>query len=102
MPLATIRGTNTAVYAASFSNDYARMLAKDPITAPRHAATGAACSIVPNRISWCFDLRGPSVNVDTACSSGLVVLDLACQALRSGDATAVRHPRFILDMMMSY
>ncbi|KAF2868359.1 hypothetical protein BDV95DRAFT_500684 [Massariosphaeria phaeospora] len=88
VPLESIRGSRTAVYASSFSDDYARMLAKDPDTAPQHTGIGTASSIVPNRISWQFNLRGPSVHVDTACSSGLVALDLACQSMRSGDATA--------------
>lgn len=89
IPIETIRGSRTAVYAASFSDDYARMLAKDPDKAPRQTGTGIATSILPNRISWYFDLHGPSIHVDTACSSGLVALDMACQAMRSRDATAV-------------
>ncbi|KAI0383706.1 hypothetical protein F5Y04DRAFT_269663 [Hypomontagnella monticulosa] len=88
IPIETIRGSRTAVYAASFSDDYARMLAKDPDKAPRQTGTGIATSILPNRISWYFDLHGPSIHVDTACSSGLVALDMACQAMRSKDATA--------------
>ena len=40
-----------------------------------------------NRVSYFFDLKGPSVTVDTACSGGLVALHLACQSLRMGDAS---------------
>lgn len=65
------------------------MQLKDPDRAPRQISTGTQASILANRISWYFDLQGPSVHVDTACSSSLVALDMACQTMRSGDATSV-------------
>ncbi|WP_373689232.1 amino acid adenylation domain-containing protein [Streptomyces sp. Rer75] len=49
-----------------------------------HTATGAALSVVPNRISYQLDLRGPSMAVDTACSGSLSAVHLACAALRDG------------------
>ncbi|MEE9242735.1 MAG: type I polyketide synthase, partial [Mycobacterium sp.] len=49
-------------------------------------STGGAVSIIANRVSYYFDLRGPSVTIDTACSSSLVAVHLACQSLRSGDS----------------
>lgn len=65
------------------------MSSKDAETVPRTSITGNAPSLLPNKISWFFDLRGPSVHVDTACSSGLTALDLACQSILSGNAEAV-------------
>lgn len=47
-------------------------------------ATGMAPSLTSNRISYHFDLRGPSLTLDTACSSALVAVHLGCQSLRSG------------------
>lgn len=75
------------MYEASFTDDYSRMLAKDPDRYPRGTIMGTAPSILANRLSWYFDLVGPSMHVDTACSSSLVALDLACQSLRNGDAS---------------
>lgn len=49
-----------------------------------HTATGVSPSMAANRISYSFDLRGPSLNVDSACSASLTALDLACRSLRNG------------------
>ncbi|GAW24702.1 hypothetical protein ANO14919_142930 [Xylariales sp. No.14919] len=83
----TLKRSRTAVFSASMTDDYSRMVSKDPETASRMAITGTFSSILPNRVSWFFDLLGPSVHIDTACSSSLVAVDLACQSLASGDAS---------------
>jgi acyl transferase domain-containing protein len=77
-------GTDTAVFAASMNEDYLRIVSKDPDEVPRNTATGTDASILANRISWYFNLKGPSIQLNTACSSSLVAVDLACQSLRSG------------------
>ncbi|MFO0924143.1 MAG: polyketide synthase [Pirellulales bacterium] len=51
-----------------------------------YSNTGGSSSIAANRISYCFDFRGPSVAVDTACSSSLVAVHMACESLWSGQA----------------
>lgn len=71
------------------SDDYLRMYSKDTESIPVSAATGTTASVRANRISWYYGLLGPSVHVDTACSSGMVAVDLACQSIRSGDASSV-------------
>ena len=84
MSLECLRGTPTGVFAASTSDDYHRMIIKDPESC-RPTMTGCALSLLANRMSWYFDLLGPSVHIDTACSSSLTALDMACQSMRSGD-----------------
>ncbi|HTI80915.1 MAG TPA: type I polyketide synthase, partial [Acetobacteraceae bacterium] len=85
-----LAGTRLGVFVgASFCDHFHRRL-MDVATLDGYFMTGAAMSILSNRISHAFDWKGPSLTVDTACSSALVALHLACQALRSGEVdTAV-------------
>lgn len=54
---------------------------------PKYSITGnLAQTILANRVSFFFDLHGPSVQIDTACSSGLTALHLGCQSLLSGES----------------
>ena len=53
-----------------------------------HSPTGCAHSIAANRISYCFNLRGPSVAMDTACSSALTAVHMACEHIRAGRGDA--------------
>ena len=71
------------------SHDYQVILLKDSEDLPKRSITGIASSLLANRVSWFFNLLGPSVNLDSACSSSLVALDIACQALRSGETSMV-------------
>src|SRR5262249_9135166 len=43
---------------------------------------------IANRVSYCFNLSGPSLTLDTACSSSLTAIYLACEAIHAGDCSA--------------
>ncbi|KAK7214382.1 hypothetical protein V2G26_002385 [Clonostachys chloroleuca] len=88
IPVENLKNSQMAVFEASMSDDYLRMYSKDTESIPVSAATGTTASVRANRISWYYGLLGPSVHVDTACSSGMVAVDLACQSIRSGDASS--------------
>src|SRR2546422_1002112 len=76
--------SGTGVYIGASSTDYRDLRLGDPASGDSYFMTGATLSILANRISYVFDLRGPSLAVDTACSSSLVALHHACEAMREG------------------
>ncbi|CAG9956932.1 unnamed protein product [Clonostachys rosea f. rosea IK726] len=86
IPIPTIAGTKTSVYSATFMRDYDYLHNNDPDDQPKYLGLGTSPNMLSNRVSWFFDLRGPSGSVDTACSSSLLALDLVCQSIWSGDA----------------
>lgn len=85
IPPLDLAGTKTGVYVATLTNDYEQMLFDDLTRVDAYSSTGTAHSITANRISYCLDLQGPSIVVDTACSGSLVAVDMALRALRRGD-----------------
>lgn len=62
------------------------MVLRDPDWAPQYAATGTGSAILANRVSYQFNLRGPSQTIDTGCSASLVGVHNGCQDLRTGRA----------------
>lgn len=48
-------------------------------------AVGSTYASIANRVSYFYDLTGPSMAVDTMCSSSLTALQLACESMRSGE-----------------
>jgi acyl transferase domain-containing protein/NADPH-dependent curcumin reductase CurA/acyl carrier protein len=84
----SVAGEQVAVFVGISSFDYAvaGLSSDDRGVIDAYSNTGGSSSIAANRISYCFDLRGPSVAVDTACSSSLVAVHMACESLWNGDS----------------
>ncbi len=84
-------GMNAGVFIGISTSDYAQIQSSSDDNSPvdAHTATGGVFSIAANRISYCLNLRGPSIAVDTACSSSLVAADLACRSLWNGECDLV-------------
>ena len=80
------RGTDVAVFVGVSHNDYQGIQGSpwDHSGISAQSPTGSAHSIAANRISYCFNLRGPSVAMDTACSSALTAVHVACEHLWAG------------------
>ncbi|KAI0856051.1 polyketide synthase-like protein [Xylaria cubensis] len=84
-PLSKISGSNTAVYVGNFTQDHMLMQCRDPDDLRRYHATGSGLTMLANRISHVFDLHGPSLTLDTACSSSIYCLHLAVTALKANE-----------------
>ena len=84
IPPSKLAGSATGVYIGGSSTDYRDLRLGDPASGDSYFMTGGTLSILANRISYVFDLHGPSLTVDTACSSSLVALHHACEAIRDG------------------
>ena len=80
-----LAGSETGVYVGASALDYSTIGLHDPAVADAYYATGNTLSIVSNRLSYIFDLHGPSLTIDTACSSSLVALHEARHALARGE-----------------
>lgn len=84
LPLSALRRASTGVFIGVSNVDYGLLQRYRPGAGEQQAGTGTALSIVANRVSNRLDLSGPSLGVDTACSSALVAVDIACRNLADG------------------
>ncbi|GAP88298.1 putative 6-methylsalicylic acid synthase [Rosellinia necatrix] len=80
-----LSGSDTAVFMGVDSDDYGRLMLEDLQNIEAHMGVGTAYCGVPGRISYHFNLMGPSIAVDAACASSLVAVHQARQALLAGE-----------------
>ncbi|MCG8338156.1 MAG: type I polyketide synthase, partial [Proteobacteria bacterium] len=82
---ANLRGSKTGVYIGLFVHDYENMHSStsEYELQGAHSGTGLSATVVANRISFCFDFNGPSMVIDSACSSSLGGVHYACRDLWS-------------------
>ncbi|POS74346.1 polyketide synthase-5 [Diaporthe helianthi] len=85
VPLRDLSGSNTGTFVGNFNYDHQLMHYRDPENALPYSVTGSGITILSNRINYLFNLKGPSMTLDTACSSSMYALHLACSAIQSGD-----------------
>ena len=80
------KGTDMGVFVGVSHNDYQAIqhTSTDRAGISAHTPTGSAHSIAANRISYCLNLSGPSIALDTACSSALTAVHVACEHILSG------------------
>ncbi|WP_215911745.1 type I polyketide synthase, partial [Streptomyces coffeae] len=101
----SLRESSTGVFAGVSASGYGGHLHEATAETEGYLLTGSTPSVASGRLAYALGLEGPAVSVDTACSSALVALHLACQALRAGDctmalaggATIMAHPGMFLE-----
>ncbi|MDT8909784.1 type I polyketide synthase [Amycolatopsis sp. PS_44_ISF1] len=84
----SMRGTDTGVFAGVVHQDYAPDLSGFEGFMSLERALGTAGGVASGRVAYTLGLEGPAVTVDTMCSSSLVAIHLAAQALRRGECSA--------------
>lgn len=87
IPADRLAGSRTGVFIGISTHDYGDRQVNPSLRhlLDSHCSTGTALSIAANRVSYVYDLRGPSLAVDTACSSSLTAVHLACRSLAEGE-----------------
>jgi acyl transferase domain-containing protein len=83
-----ISNSKTSVFTGNLADDYKFVFAQDIEQNSKYGMVGMT-GLLAGRLSWFFNLKGPSLTVDTACSSSLVALDLGCQSLLASTSDMV-------------
>lgn len=87
--LETAKGSNTGVFVGGFMLDnlLTQTSPKNQYHINSHTISGVAMTMLSNRLSYTFDLKGPSLTIDTACSSSLIAAHYACQSIWNGESS---------------
>jgi polyketide synthase 5 len=83
---AALAGSRTGVYVGLTHDDYILVAADAHALEGAYGFLGNNYSMASGRIAYAMDLRGPAITLDTACSSGLVSVHLACRSLHEGES----------------
>ncbi|OUM58790.1 hypothetical protein PIROE2DRAFT_47623, partial [Piromyces sp. E2] len=83
-----LKGSRTGVFVGSSGMDFVAAQISHANDLTQHSATGLELSILANRISYFFDLNGPSICTNTACSASMTALNLAINSMITDDCDA--------------
>ncbi|KAI8623593.1 hypothetical protein F5Y19DRAFT_481509 [Xylariaceae sp. FL1651] len=82
----SLRGSDTAVYAGMMIDGYKAVMERDMLSMGTYHASGLSRAMMSNRLSYFFDWHGPSMTIDTACSSSMIAVHQAVMQLRTGQS----------------
>ncbi|ETW95776.1 MAG: hypothetical protein ETSY1_29240 [Candidatus Entotheonella factor] len=84
----TLKGSQTGIFVGQYWDDYSmqRIYATEPGQIDRYAQLSALRGLSAGRIAHVLDVNGPTMQVDTACSSASLAVHLACQSLRNRES----------------
>lgn len=80
-----LRGHRVGVFVGAGIAEYQAMAFSMPEAMTQHTMSGNSLAVIANRLSFVFDLHGPSLTVDTACSAALTAFHLACQSIAADE-----------------
>ena len=83
-----LAGSNTGVFlgfADNYKDSYQKLVHDVEITSISSSVAANIGAMIPSRISYFLNLKGPSMVIDTACSASLVAVHMACQAVKNGE-----------------
>ncbi len=78
-----LNNKSVGIYLGARNGDYNNLIERNNIPVDPYTALGCDLSILPARISYYLNLKGPCMAIDTACSSSLVAIHLACNSIRN-------------------
>ncbi len=83
---AALAGSVTGVFIGLTHNDYQLMAADARSLEGPYGFTGSNFSLASGRIAYALGVHGPALTVDSACSSGLLAIHMACRSLDDGES----------------
>ena len=86
IPPTSLDGSSTGVFVGVCSTDYMLISGEVGALGGAYGFTGCAHSMASGRIAYALGLQGPATTIDTACSSGLTAVHLACRSLTAGES----------------
>jgi acyl transferase domain-containing protein/acyl carrier protein len=86
MPFARAAGSRAGVFVGIMLNDYGRLYGRDLRSIDGYTTQNNTFAYAANRLSFYFDLRGPSLAIDTNCSGSLLAIHQACRSVWTGES----------------